>query len=208
MLQWIMDNHGVVSAGANVLMLLVWFLYLQLFLRSYRHQLRPTVLINRGGGRTVRSRCIVTNMSTETIYIELVILKLKAGDRTVNASLSDIDRLASNAIEERPDPRSNLFQGPLENGDYLDLGTFGELMEIALSEENQQGIGVGDVTEVTITVLGYYTWSGIVAAERSFVAEMCNGEQRLKARHGSTRQITSWLERKRYKRFLEKHNSS
>lgn len=73
MWNWIASNHQVISALANIAMLLVWIAYLQVFVSSYRRQKRSNILINRGAGSGLEARCLISNMSAEAIYIESLI---------------------------------------------------------------------------------------------------------------------------------------
>lgn len=200
MWQWVQDNHGVLSAVASLAMLAVWILYLQLFYLSYRHQLRPKILINRGAGRSLKSRCIVTNMSSETVYVEAILLELTVEGRQYLCSLSDIDRLASGRSEERPDPRGNWFQGPLGSGDYLDFGSFEDLFGIVLRNHQIDGPN-RTVSKATITILGDYTWRDLIGAEREFQIDPTGGSPELRAERG-TRQLTSLLDKRRLQHLL------
>lgn len=111
---WLNNNYGALAALFQCLTLVVWTLYLQLFLSSVRHRTRPKVLINRGAGRSLDSRCIITNMSAEPVYVEAVVAALGLGkDRdgfTLTCSLGNIDRDQSQA----GDPRSEWYQGPFQ----------------------------------------------------------------------------------------------
>ena len=80
MLDWIGENHSVVSTLSNVGMLLVWIVYMQLFLSSYKRQTRPKILINVGAGRSIDGRCLLSNMSSEAIYIESLIATMETGE--------------------------------------------------------------------------------------------------------------------------------
>ena len=65
MFEWISDNSETVNAVSSVAMLLVWIAYLQVFLISYRRQVRPKIVINRAAGSALNASCFVGNISSE-----------------------------------------------------------------------------------------------------------------------------------------------
>ncbi|CAD7027361.1 hypothetical protein REJC140_02492 [Pseudorhizobium endolithicum] len=195
---WLSENYGVVSAVASVATLLVWVLYLQLFYMSHRHQLRPKILITRGGGHKLSARCILTNMSPEIVFIQGLLVRIAFDDRELFCSLSDIERVAS----QGSDPRSELFQGPVSVGEYLDLGSFEEIALAAM--ENCTGTrGIGDLRELGLTAVGIYPWKdGMVAAERSFTVRHEDGRRALVSDKPTARQIRSRRELRRVERIM------
>ncbi|MCR4264679.1 hypothetical protein [Nitratireductor sp. ZSWI3] len=163
---WLQQNHGQVSALASVLTLVIWTLYFQLLLSSYRYRLRPKILINRGAGHTLKAHCLIANMSAEPVYIEAVVTDLGCrtdGDRVTRhrCSLSELDLEVSSG----GDPRPQWFQGPLKSGEWIDIGTYERLIDRA-----RKTTGVTDpVCEVTVTVVATYTaQDSPVAAFRTF----------------------------------------
>ena len=68
MVEWISENSDLINAVSSAAMLLVWVAYLQVFLHSYRRQLRPKIVVNRAAGTALESSCFVSNMSSESIY--------------------------------------------------------------------------------------------------------------------------------------------
>lgn len=203
MWRWFIDNAAVVSALSSLAMLGVWLLYLQLFYSSYRHRLRPKILITRGGGHTVKSRCILTNMSPEIVYIEAIILRLAFGDREVLCSLSDIDRVGRQGVDQR----SELFQGPISSGEYLDLGSFKDLIVTAMQEVDVEA-AIEDLRALTVTAVGSYTWHDqLAAAERHFTVRLEDGKRLLDPDHLTARQIRSRREKQKITRLLEEQSS-
>ncbi len=199
---WLSENYGVVSAVASVATLCVWLAYLQLFYMSYRHQLRPKIMITRGGGHSMSSRCMLTNMSPEVVFIQAIIIRLRLADREIIRSLSDIERGAS----ESRDQRSELLQGPISSGEYLDLGPFENLVKAALRDRDASG-RLEDVEEMTITAVGTYTWNDRpVAAERSFHLRVEGDKTGLQAEEVTARQIRSRRELKRLHQLLEEES--
>ena len=195
---WLSENYGVVSAVASVATLGVWVAYLQLFYMSYRHQLRPKILITRGGGHKLSARCMLTNMSPEIVFIQGLLVRLGFDDRELFCSLSDIEKVAS---EER-DPRSELFQGPLSVGEYLDLGTFEDIARAAM-DSCGGAAAIDELRELGLTAVGIYPWKdGMVAAERSFTVRHEHGRRALVSDKPTARQIRSPRELRRIARVM------
>lgn len=195
---WLSENYGVVSAVASVATLCVWVAYLQLFYSSYRHQLRPKIMITRGGGHSLTARCILTNMSPEIVFLQAIIVRMNFGNGDLLCSLSDIERVAA----QGRDQRSELFQGPLPSGDYLDLGSFEDLVKAAMASCAPQGL-IDELKELGITAIGTYTWHDqLVAAERVFVVVARNGKKLLTSEQPMARQIRSRREKRRLLQVL------
>lgn len=197
------EHYGVVSALASLSTLGVWVLYLQLFYSSYRHQLEPKILITRGGGHSFKSRCMLSNMSPESVFIQAILIRLVTDETELTCSLSEIDRGSS----EKRDPRSEFFQGPLSSGEYLELGSFEELVLAATCNCDGEA-ALGDVKEFTVTAVGTYPWHDrMAAAERSFTLCRHNDRTLLQADRHTARQIRSRRELKRIGRLLEQQSS-
>ncbi len=161
---WLKENHAIISALSSFAMLGVWMLYLHLFYSSYRHQLRPKILITRGGGDTVAARCIVTNMSSEIIFVQAVFLRLSYPDREQVYSLSEADRKGFSPS----DRRSELVQGPLRSGDFLDLGSFEELLSSVLgSGDARDELAAADA--LSVVAVGCYTWHDTPRGRRAIL---------------------------------------
>ena len=205
---WIDDHSATIGVGVQILMLVVWILYFQLFLGSLQHRVRPKILINRGGGRSLNARCIIANMSAEPIYVEAVIVGLRIGNErsgyAIACSLSDLDLdLGGN---DGGDRRSSWYQGPLQSADYLDVGSFKSLIERACDcrtgQENRTA-RPEDVRRLELTVLATYTaGKRIVAAEKKFEIDDRDTNV-IHALSLSTHQITSPWKRRRLVRILE-----
>lgn len=187
---WLGNNQGQVGAVLSALTLGVWVLYLQLLLNSYRHQRRPKILINMGAGHTIDAKCVVANMSAEPIYIEAVVLSLALRERQVVCTLSNLNAPSTPEV----DPRSQWFQGTLDSGELLDLGSYGDLIE-------RTGVRPTDAASMlTVTVVATYTAEdGLVAAERAFDLTRESGNCLLHPRSLVARQIRS----RRARRALE-----
>lgn len=167
MLQWIGQNSQALNVVVNTAMLIVWLTYLQLFLMSYMRQRRSHLLINRGAGDGVESRCLISNMSAEPVYIQSIMAVLKKGDNAWTAPVTDFDDTRGDQVDHVSEATN---QGPLGVGEFIDVGTFAKLAERtarfagASGEEVEQTF---DAMELTV-VAAHASEALPVAARREF----------------------------------------
>ncbi|PVB60041.1 hypothetical protein [Labrenzia sp. 011] len=199
MWNFIQQNHGAISAIASILTLAIWALYFQLLLNSYRHRIRPKININRGGGRTSAARCVISNMSAEAIYIEAIALTLGDGHRRSVCQLSELEV----SLSSESDPRSQIFQGPLNSGEFIDIGTFDSLIDRARNSFAEQEALRNDTEKLQVMVVGNYTGDdGLIAAERSYELELKEEKRLLISDTVSTRQVRSRHELRNIEKFM------
>lgn len=186
----------------NALMLFVWALYFQLLLNAQWRQKRAKILINRSAGRSINSNCIVTNMSPEPIYINAVVIEMgNESDRLV-CSLTDLE----DAIKApEANPMTHWFQGPLTQGEYINLGAYRELLERAVSASSPHGRKLDLPNTFQISVIANHGPDELlVAASRQFRWDQREGKDRLAA--GETYQIRSRRERRRLENLTTDHD--
>lgn len=128
---WITENATVFSGLTSVGMLLIWAIYLQLMLHNFRMQRRPQIIINRGKGRDINSVCLFSNMSQQSVFIDLVMARLRSSEEQWYCDVTDIVDEAGKAVDiDPPDNGTDVGlhdftrQGPMKPGDYLEAGTF------------------------------------------------------------------------------------
>ena len=200
---WLQNNANVISAASSVAMLVVWVIYLQVFLGGYRHQVRAKIVINRAVGRTLAAHCFISNMSSQAIYLEAVIVTLECADYRVSVRVTDFNP----GDAERPsDPRRETHQGPLHSGNQTWIGTFDTLIERVA---DSQGVTPGDFTAsgrtITIEVMvvaDYLSEDLVVGAKRRFVAEWRGDTWLVRPLTIQTEQIRSRSERRRLTQLL------
>lgn len=128
MWDWLQQNSGAISSLATLATLIVWIGYFQVLLNGYRHRMRPRILINRGGGRNIDARCVLSNMSAEPIYIEAIVISMKEQDEDQICSLSDFEIRSP----DQSDPRVKMLQGPLDSAEMVDIGSYREILQQVL----------------------------------------------------------------------------
>src|SRR5690606_5968835 len=126
MLDWIARHADFLALLVNAGMLVVWLTYLHVFLTGYRRQVRPKIIINRGGGAGLDARCFVSNMGSEPIYIEDILVTVEANEERWSASVIDVDGLDEGVASS--DPKRLTHQGPLQSGGYMEIGRYGDLL--------------------------------------------------------------------------------
>lgn len=204
MLQWISENSDAISAVSSVAMLFVWVAYLQVFLHSYRRQVRPKIVINRAAGSALGAACFVSNMSAEAIYLESVIVKLKCGELTARHTVTDVDALDG---EEQPsDPRRRTLQGPLRPGEYTSIGTFESLIYKVLRRKGEPPDRLKQFDEPisleVVVIADYSSDDLLIGAVRRFAAEWKNDQWHLVPETAETEQIRSRPKRREIRNLI------
>ncbi|TNB46689.1 hypothetical protein FF124_17020 [Martelella lutilitoris] len=203
---WINANSGALSAIASICTIVIWAIYLQLIFSGFREGRRAKILINRGAGPTLDGHCLVANMSAKPIYVDAVLLdfslKDDEGNRDFRYSLSNLNFDENDSRDQR----ERWFQGPLDSGEHIDLGSFKTL----IGKMSPKGFDdFENIADVKLTVVATYTSEDQpVAAERSFDIIRTDGDLLLSPRSYSANQIRSRSARKRIENEMrDLHNS-
>ncbi|TCT36408.1 hypothetical protein [Martelella mediterranea] len=195
MWNWFSENATALNALASIFTLLIWAIYLQILVGSYREGHRAKILINRGAGPTLNGRCLIANMSAKAIYIDAVLLDfwLEQDGQNQHHSYS-LSNLSFERYEAR-DPRSKWFQGPLDAGEHIDIGSFHALVE-TMSPDGFDSYDKLQSIKITVAAT-YASEDRPVAAERVFDVFQNGSEQLLSPRSYSAHQIRSRRGRRR-----------
>lgn len=207
MLSWLQEHGQAISAVTGLGTLGVWLIYLQVFVSNYRRQLRAKILISRGAGSGLESRCLVSNMSAAPVYIQSVIVTLDLDGERLIAPVTDL----SGTDDSEPGARTGLptRQGPLASGELKDVGTFRNLIRHVLHCEGTDDRGEEDeqlrrLDSVQIELLGVYASEDLpVGARRTFQASAGRGGIELKGQTPFTTQLRSRRDRKQLAAVLE-----
>jgi hypothetical protein len=191
----------LINAAASVLMLIVWGVYLDLFWRSYRRRFRAKIVIGNGEGMELDALCLVSNMGAEAIHIEgLVVVAEREGRRWAKAitSISEIEGA-------RP-PRKPVREGPLKSGDYIVLGTFRQLVELAKGPADPPGGERPLLDTIAIwAVAALSTEPELVFARRRFRVRRHEGGAVFRPEELETRRIRRANERREIEEILRGH---
>jgi hypothetical protein len=191
------DALQVIAAGTAAV---VWIVYLQLLLMTVLRQRRPLILIGTGAGVGLESRCFVSNLSFEPLYVMDLTLTLSTAHGERTAFITDrweMDR------QDLTNPGEATNKGPLKSGEFFDIGSFENLVDRA-RRALDEAIDPGEIDGFELVVIATTAASpAIVAASRGFVIHRTRQERRLVPKTVGTWQIRSLLARRRIKRTLQ-----
>jgi hypothetical protein len=196
MWSFISSYNGAISAVANILMLIIWGIYLHLLLNSHLRARRAKILINRSAGTDLGANCVVSNMSEGPVYLECVAVTLRSEGKEEVCSLTDLHDLAKHPDS---DPRTHWFQGPLLSGDYISLGSFHDLLHKAI-ENGRLDLSKIDAFEVLVVAI-YGPDAPPVGAARLFKRDGDASDDNCWQAEPS-RQLRGFWERRRLRTFL------
>lgn len=198
MLDWISSNSEWLNVIANWAMVAIWIAYLQVFLRGFRRQTQPKIVINRAAGSSLDAVCFVSNMSSEAIYIESVIVEVRISNQSFATTVTDF--ALPETDEGSDDPKRRTYQGPLPPSNYTSLGSFRVLLETAAKRTGRghEWNSAGAACLITITIIADYASEELlIGAKRTFRASHADGRFELTADNPSTEQIRSTGARRR-----------
>ncbi len=203
MLEWLALNVDLLNLAANWAMVAIWVVYLHVFLRSFRRRTLPKIVINRAAGNNLGASCFVSNMSSEGIYVESVIIQIACRNNTFSATITDAE---ASGTDQSSDPKSRTFQGTLGPSQYSSIGRFDDLIASATRRAGQEEDPLRSASEamtVTVTILAdYASDSLLIGAERRFVAEWQGDHWELEPVDLHTRQVRSKRQRRRLHELL------
>jgi len=198
---WLSQHSSSITALTNIGTLLVWLFYAQLLYLNFRRQRQPKIIINRGGGRSLKARCIISNMSPEAIFIEHIIAVLYTDKERYSKNLTDVE-----GLEECDNVKNQLVemtrQGPMGSGSYTDIGFFEDIISRVLKAHGipADGCRTTDGTElkaIELRIIAIYGSEDTpVGSLRKFNIKMDEQTSALIP--------TSWIT-KRYASLLQRH---
>lgn len=191
MWSFLSDNASSLNLIVNAAMLLVWICYFQILYQTYAQQQLPNILINRGGGNDTEGRCIVSNMSSDPIYVQSIMVEVQCGNDLWSRIISDVNELSEEASASSVIEYTG--QGPLEAGSSMDFGRFDRLVSRVIDEcgDKRKRPDVADVDMIRVTVLAAYTAkSNFLGAIRKFQIRKEGGQTKLDPVGVAAKQIT------------------
>lgn len=124
-MEWLNDNAQAISAVASICTLFVWIFYAQLLYNGYARQRRPRVIINRGKGIGAEALCLISNMSSEAIYIQHLVAVLHTQDNSYSLDVVEYQQQG----DEHEEASFRTHQGPLASGEHIHIQSFGNIVE-------------------------------------------------------------------------------
>ena len=193
-MEWLSNHSSAINAVTGFFTLLVWLFYAQLLYLNFRRQRQPKIIINRGGGKTLQARCVVSNMSPEAIFIEHIFAILHTDKG--NYAISMID------MEDAEKPKSSQLaettrQGPMMPGSFNDIGTFEGIVQ---KVQAYHGISADEVALKAIElrfIAVYGSEDAPVGALRTFeLVESEKGHFLTPTTHDTRRYASHWRRHK------------
>lgn len=199
MLQWFSEYSDTLNVVTNVGMLLVWLAYLHIFLLLYRRQTTPTILITRGGGSTLDARCLLSNMSSDVIHLQSLVCTIDESGASGTTSVNDIDELSAK-------PAGYEGRGLLKPGEWLDVGRFGDLLQLLRGCSGKTPTAESSDSYLRIQVVAAYGSEDLlVSAKRTFdIIQRDNGAH-VRPRTVETEQVRSIIARRRLRSMIERY---
>lgn len=207
-LQTLLEYAPLLSAVMAAVTALIWIVYLNFFLLSYRRQRKPSILITSGAGRGLDTHCFVTNLGLEPVYLLDVVIDLERPDgSSVRAIIPERNEHWQDAQQgDADDAHSATNVGPLRSGEEKDLGRFRALIDRACAEnpdvDAHMPLAALEVTVVTITASQAELCG---AARRYRVRNATGGATQLRPVSVQARQLQGYFARRRLERVLAQH---
>lgn len=197
---WLAQHAAALQIASSFLVALVWVVYLQAFLLSFRRQRRTMLLVSRGAGVGMGARCFISNLGFEPIFLVQVMVRLSAGGRRETAIITDRTELTEAQLRDPEEP-TNL--GPLKSGELADIGNFRTLFTRARDQVGE-ALGDGAITAMEVVVVASTAASStVVGAERRFRLTGAAEDPVVQPVSLIARQIRGRSERRRLRRELE-----
>ncbi|MEJ6388392.1 hypothetical protein [Gymnodinialimonas ulvae] len=199
--QFLAQNADMIGLAMDILMVVIWLTYLQLFFFTIRTQRRPSLHIDRGAAKDENARLTVTNMGREPIYLLAIVVDLGKDDGTSRAIVTDRSEIAH---DDASAPMDRTNQGPLGQGKTRDIGSLNDIMNRAQRRLNVS-VGLNSVRRMWVSAVAIsHEGERIVAASKAFsVDHTDNGALQVTPDSVLTDQIRSPLRRRELLTWLE-----
>lgn len=200
MIEFIRAHHQALSTSASLFTAAIWLVYLNLFYASMRRSRRPEILLSRSAGSGCGARLFIANMGAEPIYVTAIIADYEAGGERGTAYITRNDIIRSEDLET---PRAATNEGPLGSGDYLDAGSFADLMTRIEMHGNNQ-VASETIERLTLTVAAETGYSGTTSAGSKAYNVIREGDEVVfHPEKITTQQLRGWIARRRLHKRLE-----
>lgn len=203
---WIAKHANVITAFANVGMLLIWAFYAQLFYRNFKRYRRPRIIIDQMSGQAGASTCVVTNMSQEMLYLKCILVAGHDGQNREILRKTDCQEAVSSMKQGDQEIISQTRQGPLSPGEILTVSTFPQLGRRVVSKEQTEEHSSVENPNQSFEIRVIATVSSEdrpIGARRGFRIEPDHEKERIKPLIAYTKLMTSRSEIKEVTRWLE-----
>lgn len=214
-LEWLKENATILTTLVNIAMLLVWIFYARLLYREYKRQRSPMVFIHQVPDEGLGSDCLVVNLSVESIHILTVAVIAYTEKERFAAKITNYQRLSPDQEMREPGSHQALIdiyaQGPLPPGYFLILSSFKAMLQAVKTGVGNHPNGkvtfedfMNEVKCIEILVIAMYGhYRSPVGASRTFKIVSDRQGQQISPAMLLTRQMNSYWQRRKVKRWLK-----
>ena len=200
MLDWITMNASSLQLAVSVLTGVVWLAYFHILWLNFRRQRQAVIMINRSIARDENAHCFVTNMGAEPIYLMEIMARVVTDDKDYNVKVTEREEVALDRVEN---PLAHTNQGPIKSGDFVDIGSFLDLLRRAEVRIGTDGL-FDKVRRMDLTVAAADGHAAhLVASRRKFRVERKDGKPYFIPDHVMTTQIRNFYQRRKIAAILE-----
>ncbi|WP_110670014.1 hypothetical protein [Salinicola halophilus] len=210
MWQWISEYSGAISAVASCLTFLIWLFYLQMLYQGFKRQRQPKIIVNRGGGSGLDARCVISNMSSESIFIEHLVAVLYTDRGTLLKDLTDLEPPQNRQdLENWENLNEVTRQGPMLSGSYSHVGSFADIANRVLRSHGIEAEGAvakdgRALQALEIRVIAVYgSEDHPVGASRTFAMVQSDDGQALQPASIETQRYATRLKRMKVKQWIQ-----
>jgi hypothetical protein len=200
MLDWIAANSSPLQLAISLATAVIWMAYLHILWLNFRRQRQAVILISRSIALDENAHCFVTNMGAEPIYLMEVMARVKTEKRTYTVKITEREEIP---LEDLEDPLARTNQGPIKSGEFVDIGSFLDILHRADARVGTEGL-FHEVLEMQIIVAaadGHA--SHLIGASHTFTAEWKNGKPYFMPATLMTRQIRNCFQRHKVAAMLK-----
>lgn len=191
-MEWLSAHSQSISAITSILTLFVWFFYAQILYRNFARTRRPRIIINRGHGNDLSALCLISNMSSEPIFLEHIIVTLHTSKGSLTNDMIDCEadhqqdgpdsEDSSQAESEERSEGMRSSQGPMLPGSFSHVGTFDAILrrlcsfhDVTLERNRPADDTVFHFLDIRVVAI-YGSEDHPIGAERRFRLHMSNDE--------------------------------
>ena len=198
LLDWIARHREVLGLALQAITAVVWMVYLQLLVTSWRRQRKCNILITRVAGNRDHSHMMVGNMGAEPIFVTSVIADLSIDGQWHRTVVSDPSGLSDDKAEY-----GSSSKGPLDRAKSRDIGSFKTLMRRGLDWAGIDA-SIDDISAIVVTVMAESSQDSFLVAGRQSFRVIHDGEGRriYLPQQARTEHIRSRFSRRRLHRDL------
>lgn len=180
------QNIEILNAFLNGLLVLIWAVYLQIFLVSHLRQARSVIHIDIGAADGERSRCLVTNLSSNPLYVQGMVADLLGDESSTRVTITEREEIDQTDLE---DPLARTNRGTLQPGQTIDVGSLADVLNRAWIRLGQRW-SIDGLVQVKVTVIAISGQAErVVGASKTFDAKYLNGRSHFVPQSVLTHQI-------------------